>query len=462
MVRRMRAAVAVVGLLGLVGLALVGSGVGAGAQGTDVPYVAQHAAVSAYSHDPGGVAVDRWAVWVCEIAPGLDLGTDERVALDPADAAEALTATITPYFEWLSDGAYRPTFTPMGTIDPGPQPSPGAAEDACKDDAIAGSAGFQGALAVKTSADRGAEATSGHELCGGAVPCTADVLPDSRRAGVIGAANLVETTTFGPPDLASTAHEIGHALDWQHADAGFLTPDNEPEWERILASVPGGDSIDLDPLRELLADPDATPEEIRLLFGLTNFVLEYGDITDIMGATPSPRAGAAPTEVIQTQVFNRHAAGWLDPDEVVVHEGGVQEVALAPLGVDGVQMVVLPTGDRLEYVTLEARQATPFFPSEDAPGVIAHRIDMRPEVCGRATECWGEEWRTEAIGGYPWELGQVAPVGDVRTILGVRVEVLAVDADGVFTVRLGEAAPTTTTTTAPPPVAVVATPAFTG
>ena len=461
-------------VLGLVGLAALIAGAGplhaGAAQTTGPPYVAQQAAVRAYSHDPSGVAVDRWAVWVCEVDPSVDVGSAERLSVTPSEAATALTDDLASYFLWLSDGAYQPTFTPQGTLAPGPGLTLGEVEDLCRAQAVAGSAGFQGAMVVLTSPGLGAEASSGHEMCGGVVPCTASVLPDSDRAAVMGGGTVFDTTTYGPADLATAAHELGHALDWAHADAGLFTAANTDQWALLNAQLTPGFQLppaDLDDLRELVLDPSTPPDVVRQTLRFMNGALEYGDVTDIMGATPMQRADAAPRDIVQTMAFNRFAAGWIADEDIVVHAGGLQVVDLTPIGVDGVQMVVLPTGDERTYRTLEVRAATPFFPGEAHAGVIVHRIDQRPQVCGHATEpCWGEAWRTEAIGGLPFGFGQVMGVAEARTIDGVRVEVLAIAADGTATVQLGTpepAAPSTTTTTAAPaPAPVVARPSFTG
>jgi hypothetical protein len=134
-------------------------------------------------------------------------------------------------------------------------------------------------------------------------------------------------------------------------------------------------------------------------------------------------------------VFNRYAAGWVPDEDVEVHgdEGDLYD--LAPIGVDGTQMVVLSTSDSERYFTIEARADSPFLgagdlrPGAENTGVLLHVIDQVSGACGNDL-CWGDTpWKTMMAQGTPWTFDHVLGVGESATVEGVPIRVVSLNAD---------------------------------
>lgn len=467
----------------------------AGAAEPGLPVVVEGDVVRTYSSDPSGVRVDPWVVWVCELEPGGPV--PERVDIDAADVVAALDELIVPYYEWLSRGAYQPTYTAGGSIASGTN-DPDDAISTCLPDAVASpvSAGFAGALVILDAPYEDAVGQSGHQACP-SPPCVGSTtLPGNQRTIQLGAHDLFTTTTVGTPWLAETAHEIGHTIDWGHGgpDPSYRVYEPlQPGYVPIAADAPWLDGIDpallatLDQVIEgqgfpsieadratlgsasvdcntVMTSPPSTPGwSLCLLLS----VLEYADLYDVMGSDPSPLTPDT-YAIPPTQVFNRYAAGWLDAEEVETHAGGYAEYRVAPIDVAGTQMVVLPGSDPREYVTIEAREANEFLPGGENAGVMVHVVDQRPNACG-AEICWGDsDWKTMVHGGDPWNRDQLLVPGDAVTVGGTPVAVVSANPDGTYTVGVGERpADPRPSTPRPAAPAVVATPvgrspAFTG
>jgi hypothetical protein len=200
--------------------------------------------------------------------------------------------------------------------------------------------------------------------------------------------------------------------------------------------------------------------------------LEYGDVTDVMGSTPTPLSDDTRT-IPQTQVFNRYAAGWVSDDEVSVFVGDGATYDMAPIGVDGTKMVVLPTGDAERYFSIEARADSPFLdagdlrPGAENSGVLLHVVDQESGACGNDL-CWGDTpWKTMMAQGTPWTFDHVLGIGESATVEGVPIQVVSLNADGTYTIQVGEvpepltpAGPVVTAAPAATPVATE--PSFTG
>jgi hypothetical protein len=213
----------------------------------------------------------------------------------------------------------------------------------------------------------------------------------------------------------------------------------------------GSASVDCN---SIFSTPPSTPGWSLCLL-LT--VLEYADLYDVMGSDPSPLTPDT-FAIPQTQVFNRYAAGWLDDDEIQTHAGGTAEYVVAPIDVDGTQMLVLPSSDPRRYVTVEARAPSQFLPGAENAGVMVHLVDQRPGSCGDPI-CWGDsDWKTMLVNGTPWSRDQLLEPGDELDVDGVPVAVVAANADGTYTVRVGPAPAPAPTPVAPTLPAVVATP----
>jgi hypothetical protein len=332
---------------------------------------------------------------------------------------------------------------------------------------------------------------SGHQACG-SPPCVGSTtLPANNRTIQLGAHDLFTTTTVGTPWFAETAHEFGHTIDWGHGGPGQGYRHNEsltgdPDYQPTVADAPWVQGIDpalfalLDPEIEAMGLPSIQDDLAALgsasvncntvftqpmttpgwSFCLLLSELEYGDLYEVMAADPSPLTTDT-RDIPQTQVFNRYAAGWLADDEIVTHTGGFAEYRVAPIGVDGTQMLVLPGSDPRRYVTIEARHATEFMPDGEVAGVMIHLVDQRPGSCGGSI-CWGDtDWKTMVYEGSPWNVDQLLAPGDAQTVEGEHVEVVSANEDGTYTVRIGHASGGPDASSGPmsAPPAVVATPA---
>jgi hypothetical protein len=129
---------------------------------------------------------------------------------------------------------------------------------------------------------------------------------------------------------------------------------------------------------------------------------------------------------------------------------------------------VLPGSDPREYVTLEARAANEFLRGDENAGVMIHLVDQRPGSCGDEI-CWGDaDWKTMVHDGSPWTRDQRLRPGDRATVGGESVEVVSLNADGTYTIRVGQPpVPDPAPTPVPAAPAAAATPvgrspAFTG
>ena len=159
----------------------------------------------------------------------------------------------------------------------------------------------------------------------------------------VGGGTVVASPPFTEPRLSTIVHEIGHALGFPHAYGGKIT------WR--------GDQI-----------------------------FEYDNPMDIN----TGEIGRGLTR--GTIAVNRYAAGWIDPEEVAIHERGTTELyELEPVGGDGIQMLVLPGGSQGLFTALGARVRAGYDSDVPKEGVEVYRVDQRPSAC--RTPDWGGCWR---------------------------------------------------------------------
>ena len=156
----------------------------------------------------------------------------------------------------------------------------------------------------------------------------------------------------GEPRLSTVAHWIGHTLGFPRSFGGNI------RWSRRAE---------------------------------TRGVYEHDNPMDIMSGPLHPNLKTA------TIAINRYAAGWISPDEVIVHEAGtVADYTLRPPGAGGVQMLVLPGERPGVFTTLGVRVAIGYDAAIPKQGVEVYRIDQRERACGRPVggACWGTARRT--------------------------------------------------------------------
>lgn len=170
---------------------------------------------------------DRFEVWVCRVPDGATApiygGLSLRLPFTPEGITAVVAEHVTPYFESLSHGQYRPLFVPGGeaalAVDDPPQ--------VCIDQAIAGAGPDTRGVLVVADAEHGADQSGGFGSGGGdcttAAPCA---VAESRRFAYVGASDFHPDWGAAPPmDLVE--HELGHSLGWPHSavdsDGSYLS-----------------------------------------------------------------------------------------------------------------------------------------------------------------------------------------------------------------------------------------------
>jgi hypothetical protein len=287
---------------------------------------------------------DTWEVWVCDVANG-----DQT--LDPAEVTATLNAEITPYFQWLSDGAYTPSFVAgsivesTDVIDQEEFEQEQAFAPGCGDAvATASTRSPNGALIVVNVGFDG-----GYGTFGGVCPedpftgCT-EFFPGNSRRAVVGAASVTLVDGFNEPQLITVAHEIGHAQNWAHSYTGLT----------------------FDPTTNVL---DRYDNDMDMLSG---------------GALSGPPVG--------TLAYHRYEAGWLAPEDVRIHETGVANYRIMAIGQPGIGMVVIPGAGPGVFYTIETRRRVSFDAGLPVAGVAVHKIDQRRDAACAIPQGFPDTW----------------------------------------------------------------------
>ncbi|MDP2290120.1 MAG: hypothetical protein Q8M22_02965 [Actinomycetota bacterium] len=308
---------------------------------------------------------DRFEVWICHVTQDATAAIygalPLRLALTPEQVTSVVAEHVTPYFETLSHGRYRPVFVAGGeatlAVDDEPQ--------ACIDEAIAGAAGDTRAVLVVADAEHGADQQggfgSGGGSCTSAPPCA---VADSRRFAYVGASDFHPDWGAAPPmDLVQ--HEIGHTIGWEHSALG-----------------PAG---------------------------------EYLSALDVMSNSAAPRQlEAERRDASGTLAVNLFTAGWLAATDVWVAPAGGGSVQLAPsLDDAGTRLAVLPccSGSLVTVELLAAEGLNAHLPSS---GIAVHVVAVGDATVQRIDPLFGEPPFTSLLqpGDVLATSGWVITVGD--------------------------------------------------
>ena len=287
------------------------------------------------------IGQDVWEVWACDTPDG-------DVPVDPAEVARILNAEVSPFYRWLSDGAYLPEFRAGGRV----------VETASCAVAVADAVTSEpnGALIVTDARSNGGSAQSGL-WCPyqGQCPPSPDTYPENYRSVTLGA-----HAVLGPnPRLVTVVHELGHTIHFGHNYSG----ETDGTWA------------------------------------------EYDNPIDVMSM-----AGDR-TRIMGTPALNRYIAGWIDPAEVAVAaEPGRYEVAA--LGAAGTQLVLVPNGEQGWMTAIDVRARSGYDSTLPSAGVTVHSLDQRPEACGSSLPCFGLSRRVAPWPAQADSYDHVLEVGD--------------------------------------------------
>jgi len=302
---------------------------------------------------------DRIGVYVCTW-PGATGG------VNLAAATMTLNNEVTPFYEGLSNGTYSPTFMARKVLT-----LSSGGFSTCSDAMIAEAAnnplwGDDGAIGVLDNTSNAGLGGPGI-YCSNCESLSVSTFPENRRWAVV-EGGAVKPVGSRPAHITTAAHEIGHTISFPHSYSGETADQYDNPIDYMSGNMPAS----------------------------------------LIGRADDPYASLA---------FNRYRAGWMDPSDVIFYSGGVTELTIAPVGVAGTQMVIMPTGYEYSFVALDARTTSVLDPiPESFEGVSAHYIE---QWCDRSlTEepdiepCGGLESRPYSYPPSPNSIEHVTAVGE--------------------------------------------------
>ena len=290
---------------------------------------------------------DVWEVWVCDTPGG---STTVNLNL----AVATLNTTVSPVYQWMSEGAYQPSFRAGGTVTEN-----GSCVGSVRDRV---SSEPNGVLIITDEAANGGSAQSGiwcpyEGLC----PASSQTYPDNYRTLTVGAHAVVGSN----PRLVTVVHELGHTIHFGHSFSGAATG----TWA------------------------------------------EYDNPIDVMS-----KAGDR-TKIMGTLALNRYIAGWIKPYDVgYITEPGAYTVAA--VGNAGDQLLIVPNGEQGWFTTIDARVQAGYDTTLPVAGVTVHVVDQRPEACDSPVPCFGLSRRVQQYPAEAGSYEHVLGVGEELELIG--------------------------------------------
>lgn len=309
------------------------------------------------------LGIDTFEVWECPMNGPVPMSADTFVAQAEIE--------MSAYFEWLSSGRYDPRFIVGGAVPEGKD---------CADwltDPDTGHALGTSNAALFVRGGRGGFAGPGLSCAGLPPSLCSTSFPQNRRMGYVG----MEDEAW-----SVVAHEIGHMLSWPHSNTLSANAAGSYEYDNAIDVMSG------------------------------NYNTWKVGSTTYWGTYAEPYA---------TVAYNRYAAGWIDPSDVVVWNNTSKDIVLRPIGGPGTQMAVIDVGS--SFYVLDLRRSSTDDPFPDAwNGVEVHSVAR----CGGCFSLNGEIAPTPAVpfsssdlSAYTRTLPHVLEIGDTALVGNAEVTV---------------------------------------
>jgi hypothetical protein len=301
------------------------------------------AALTEFSGDPLQIIVwpndtRRYSLGTDQIGVYVCTWPTASAGINLTSATSVLNNQVVPFYEGISNGAYTPQFIARKTL---------TLDDAqsvwsdCENAMLAQANplwGDEGAIGILDNKGNEGQGTPGM-YCYNCASQADTTFPANGRWAVVEGETVQSFWAGYGAHVTTAAHEVGHMISFPHSYSG-----------------------------EVLTDSNGN-----------TYIDEYDNPIDFMsGNDPASLIGRRVEYPYSTLAFNRYRAGWIDPSDVVFYSGGVVDLTVAPVGVDGIQMVILPTGYPYSLVTLDAR--------------ISSDIDRIPESFQGITSHYVEQW----------------------------------------------------------------------
>ena len=245
--------------------------------------------------------------------------------LDIDRVTDLLNRTVAPYFEWLSEGLFTPRFSAIGTITLTPR------ELANLPNTPPGAFSFHPLVACEDKMMR----SVAHDKMNKAV-----IIDNAAHSNglslphaLAGGGSVMPIPGYDrTPRLMTVAHEMGHVLGWPHSYNGYMISEG------------------------VFDDYDNSAD-----------IMSRGNNKDLSTGTPA---------------INRYAAGWIDSEDVVIYSGEATTHELSPIGVDGTQMLIVPSeeGQGIFY-SLSPVIAEGYNRDQPKEGVEVYFIDQGLSIC---------------------------------------------------------------------------------